>query len=459
MGRYRVDDAEDSDDEHDNAIIAWNNQNETSSPMSQQQITPDTAAYMQAYQRDGTPVLIPVHQFMSPRRPTPWWLYMAIVAIIFQILSYYGPPAPPQSDQTWYEFGKTKGEEIMRPLLQVISVIPYVTKWCWQGMEDDFLEVWRKPSCVMQPVSIEENSWKDSIIGQSQAQSVVSEALQLWEHHQSAKGLVLVLSGTVGVGKRHMAEQISRIIVCDEGKLQIDGSEYIALSEILLRLRQHVQRYHGGMILITHPEDMEFGLLSGILDELSKTPHLITIITTHVGSRVIHKQLLQHDNSSSGLNSVSMDLNLREELDSNLGSGVSQYMTSIAPFVPLGPVEIQQILMSKAESLTSSLYTSLTMSPELAKIWTSPEYIEYYQGKIDGKSIMTFSSRGASLLETKQLMKLQSQLSVCITASSKIYDLVELDWDQGKAIIRACQTDEQNDDETRCTELCRFDLQ
>lgn len=458
MGLYRVEDAEDSDDEHDNAIIEWNHQNETRSPISQEQSAPDTAAYMQAYQRDGTPVLIPVHQFMSPKRPTPWWLYMVIVAIIFQILSFYGPPAPPQSDQTWYEFGKSKGREIMRPLMQLVSVVPYVTTWCWQGMEDDFLEIWRKPSCVMQPISIEEISWRDPVIGQSQAQNVVIDSLQSWKHNERTKPLVLTLSGTVGVGKRHMAEQISQMVICDEGKLEIDGSKHANLSELLPGLRQHVQRYHGGIILITHPEDMKFGLLSDILEELSKTPNLIIIITTHVGSRVIHKELLQSDSNDSGLNSASIDLDLREELDSNLGLGVSKYITSVAPFVPLGHVEIQQIFLIKAERLANTLYKSLKISPNLAKTWTNPEYIEYYQGKIGGEAIMTFSSRGASLLETNQLLKLQSQFSVCLTSSSHLHDLVEIDWDQGKAVIRACQGDGQNTDEIQCTELCRFDL-
>lgn len=452
MGRYRVEDDEDTDDEYDGAIIPRNYENER--PMSQEESSPDTAAYMQAYQRDGTPILIPVHQFLPQKRRTQWWLYMIFLAVLFQIVLYYGPPTPPQSDQTWYEFGKTKGTEIMLVVIELVSVVPYVTKWCWQGMEDDFWETWRQRSCVMQPISLNDNSWKDSVFGQSWAQDRISEALQHWKGNKSKQALILIMSGTVGVGKRHMATQISQKVICDEAKLEIDGSNNLSLLEYLTQIRKHAHRYRAGIILITHPEDMEFGLLYSILEELSKTTHLITMITTHVGSKIIHRHLFH----GSGLDSVSLDLDMRKEFDSELGSGVSKYITSVAPFIPLGPVEMRQILTNKAESLTSTYYNSLIMTPELAEAWTSPLYIEYLQGKKDGKSIMTFSMQGANVLETNQLSKLQSQLSACLTSSPHAHDIIKVGFNQGKAVIQTSQGDDQTSDKIQFIEVCSFDL-
>ena len=50
------------------------------------------------------------------------------------------------------------------------------------------------------------------------------------------------------------------------------------------------------------------------------------------------------------LNSPSLDWDIQNELDSKLGLGVSNDITTIAPFVPLGPIELKNILVQQVQN-------------------------------------------------------------------------------------------------------------
>ena len=82
-------------------------------------------------------------------------------------------------------------------------------------------------------------------------------------------------------------------------------------------------------------------------------------------------------------------------MDTELGDGVSDYyVTAVAPFVPLGSVELQQILIQKV-----ALQLNLTMTTKLAQHWTNPKHVEYLEWASQGKTIQTLSSRGAKVVE------------------------------------------------------------
>ena len=318
--------------------------------------------FMKIYDENGKPILVQMQSSFlinatntatNRKKRRPWWLYVLFLAILFQILLYYGPPAPPQSElqETWYEFGLAKSREIIMPILDILLVIPFITRWCWKGIQYDVHEyLWKKnkrrTKCVQEWNN--DDFWKEDDnnnsflpIIQPRAQKVISQTFKAWKPDE--KALVVVFSGTIGVGKKYVVNKLSQSLICNkEELLEINNNEYATrLHDLLPRLREHILRnHHYGntiVIVINHAEDD--GVLFEILDELSKTPRLVILITTHVGSKIIHRRILQQQekNHEDGLvvslSSPSLDWDIRDELDSKLGLGVSNYVTAIAPFV------------------------------------------------------------------------------------------------------------------------------
>ena len=390
-------------------------------------------AFIVAYQRNGTPFLVPYTPPKQPRRIL-WWFWIMVLATLTQLVLWYGPPAPPSQNETWHEFFRREAGALVQSASALLSVIPHVSHWISKELHAEVTELLKSPPCPLE-VPSDFVGLEESIIGQSRAVTVTTQALHAWK--KDDKALILVLSGTVGVGKLRLAQHVAARTMCENAVVKIQGRDYSYRHDLVAQLQQHAVAGGGSIIIIQHPEDMAPLLLSKALEALASTPNLIILITTHIGSRNIHRHLKDEGSSSSS----SLDWALRHELDTELGQGVSEYVTAVAPFVPLGPSELQYIFIHKVRSL------NLDMTLELAQAWTSPQHVEYLEWTSHGRTILTLSSRGAKVLDGEIWQRLVSQVQRCIGSKSAH----QLDWDEDEAVIRVCNED-------MCEEVCRFEL-
>jgi hypothetical protein len=396
---------------------------------------PEAPAFIVAYQRNGTPILVPYNPPKQPRKVS-WWFWITAVAIVTKLVLLYGPPAPPSADETWEDFLQREVGALVRSATALLSVIPHVSSWISRELHADISQLLKVPPCPLDVPNDFGTSAESSIFSQSRAVALTAQALHAWKKED--KALILVFSGTVGVGKFHLAHYVAARSVCETSILQIRGRDYAQRHDLVAQLRQYILDGRGRVIILQHPEDMAPMLLFNMLEALESTPNLIVLITTHIGSRIIHRHV-----KTEGLSpSFSLDLEIRDEFDKELGHGVSEYVTAVAPFLPLSPVDMQQILIQKAHAMLN-----ITITPQLAQQWTSPKHVEYLEWTSQGRTIQTFSSRGAKVLDEGIWRKLVAQMKHCGDGSGPH----RLDWDEGEAVVQVCNADE-------CEEVCRFKL-
>jgi DNA polymerase III delta prime subunit len=396
----------------------------------------DAPAFIVAYQRNGTPFLVPYNPPKQPRTLS-WSFWLVLVAVVTQLVLWYGPPAPPTANEAWHEFFRRETGAFLQSTTNLLSVIPHVSHWISKELHAEITELIKSPPCPMElPTNLEILDAR--IVGQSRAVTITKQALHAWTRDKNA--LILLLSGTVGVGKLQLAQLVATLAVCQTSTITIHGRDYAHRHDLVSQLRRHISGGGGRVVIIQHPEDMMQHVLFMALESLASSPNLIIIITTHLGSRIIHRHLKDEGSSPT----FSLESALRHELDTELGTGVSDYVTAIAPFVPLGSEELQQILIQK-----TALELNLTMTTELAQHWTSPRHVEYLEWTSQGRTIQTFSTRGAKALEEEIWRRLVTQLHECGGAAAGGNH--QLDWDDGQAVLRVCLTKE-------CREVCRFSL-
>ncbi|KAI2501642.1 hypothetical protein MHU86_12840 [Fragilaria crotonensis] len=421
-----------------NAVTEYGRRHEDTAPVQfvDDSLPADAPAFIVAYQRNGTPFLVPYNPPNQARRIS-WGFWIILVAFVTQLVLWYGPPAPPTENETWSEFFRRETGALLQSTTSLLSVIPHVSHWVSKELHAEITELLKSPPCPLElPSNLE--ILDERIIGQSRAVTVATQALHAWT--KDKKALILVLSGTVGVGKLQLAQHIATLAVCQTSIITINGRDYAHRHDLVSQLQRHISGGGGRIVIIQHPEDMMQHVLFMALESFASTPNLIIIITTHVGSRIIHRHLKDEGGSSP---TFSLEWALRHELDSELGTGVSDYVTAIAPFVPLGSAELQRILIQKA-----ALELNLTMTTELAQHWTSPRHVEYLEWTSQGRTIQTFSTRGAKALEEEIWRRLVTQLHQCGAAT---IGNNQLHWDDDQAVLRVCQADE-------CVEVCRFSL-
>lgn len=395
----------------------------------------EAPAFIVAYQRNGTPILVPYNPPKQPRRIS-WWFWIAAVAIVAQLVKLYGPPAPPSANETWKEFSQREVGALVQSATALLSVIPHVSSWISKELHAEISQFLKAPPCPLD-VPSDFGTSESGIVGQARAVALTAQALHTWR--KDDKALILVFSGTVGVGKFHLAQHVAARTVCENSIIKIRGRDYAQRHDLVAQLQQHLLNGRGHVVILQHPEDMAPMLLFNMLEAIVSTPNLIVLITTHVGSRIIHRHVKTKGSSPS----FSLDLEVRDELDKELGHGVSEYVTAVAPFLPLGPKDMQQILIQKANAILN-----ITLTSELAQQWTSPKHVEYLEWNSQGRTIQTFSTRGAKVLEEGIWRNLVSQMKHCGDSSSAPH---RLDWDDGEAVVQVCMAD-------KCEEVCRFNL-
>lgn len=421
----------------------------------------EATAYIEARRPDGTIFRVPYYPTQERKSPrTSWRFRIVLIAILTQLVCWYGPPAPPQSDaaESWMEFFERETMAWGKATLALASVIPHVSKWCWRSIQADMAEILKAAPCPLQVPDDLSFLLEAPMVGQSRAVAVATQALQAWQNSASVlqgdtpKALILVLAGTIGVGKLRLAQQIAYTVTCPAVVLQLQGKTYedSLPHEFAEQLLQYTM---GGelkrVVILQHPEDMASLLLTRALERLASIPNLIVILTTHVGSRIIHDHMKQqHLQEAGGQPSSSLlDRALRHELDTELDPGVSDYITAIAPFVPLGQEDLKQIMIQRVSD--SLVDTEIT--PALAQEWTSEKHVEYFEWQSQGQMIATISSQGAKVLDETIWPALLAQQRRCQSTTAG-RTMMEFDWDaEGEAVVSSCE-------EGVCEEECRFSL-
>jgi DNA polymerase III delta prime subunit len=409
----------------------------------------NASAFFVAYQPDGTPILVPYHANnteVRSRSKRAWTFWVVMIAIVVQLIRWYGPPAPPSERmETWREFAIREGGRFAKSAVALMSVIPHVGLWISKEIHAQVNDYFQAERCSMMAVIPQniQSKLQFHIVGQSRAIDIVMQCLHAWKQHE--KALILLFAGTLGVGKMELAQELANQLLCPDASLRIKGREYSQRADLVPQIRHHISRGFGHVVIIQHPEDMTALLLSQVLEALASIPNLIIIVCTHIGSRIIHRHI--KDEISVFHSSSKLDLALRREFDIELGPGVSEYVTGVAPFIPLTPEDISQIFIDKAHRLLN-----ITITPELAQHWTGPNFVEYLDWSSKGRHIGTISTRGAKMLEEGIWHQLLLHVNNCIDSSTrKTSEKVVADFEQSDIIISKCNGD-------NCNNVCRFQL-
>jgi hypothetical protein len=475
MGRFRpsIDDSEEESDQdeidlNEQALVVSSSEQPESPFLSQPaEIAPTSPqGFIQTNDANGHRIH-PYDCYYSPpnqqRRISPWW-WVALAAIVAHVVARYGPPAPPKLDNdhhdlNWGEFFELEWNRLYKALGSLLSTIPYVGRWCWQGLYEDVAELFQPAPCAMLlPESLD---WT-RLVGQPVATAVLSDALDAWDRRGP---LLLLHSGTIGVGKLELARQIANVAFqhCTSDPqaeaLVIRGDEYGKRMDFGAIISTYIsKRPQGGVIILQHIEKLALQNLIQILQSIRRLKSkLIVFATTHVGSRTIHKSLKQPKQFSK----LELDLSLRHEIDLELETDLTHYFHAVAPFVPLGPKELQLILLQQASEWSQrDTWKQLRLSSTLAEAWTDSSHIEYLVLRNKGQDVLVFSSLGAkALTEPSPLYnKLAAQLKRCFGAVGKPEHVADMDYDEHteEGVFRWCTPhDEQKE---FCEEACRFHL-
>jgi hypothetical protein len=409
----------------------------------------NASAFVIAYQPDGTPMMVPYNAHTTDGRSSSkrsWTFWVVVIAILAQLIRWYGPPAPPSERiETWHEFGIREGGRFFQSSMALISVIPHVSLWISKELHAEVTDYLRPERCSMVEIIPQniQSTLQHHIVGQSRAIDIVLESLNAWKYQE--KALILIFAGTIGVGKITLAQELADQLLCPDASLRIMGREYSQRTDLVPQIRNYLSRGTGHVVIIQHPEDMATALLFPVLEALASTPNLVIIVCTHIGSRIIHRHF--KDEKSLSTSSAKLDLALRQEFDIELGPGVSEYVTGIAPFLPLTPEDLSQILIYKAQGLLN-----ITITPQLAQHWTGPDHVEYLAWSSKGRSIRTISTYGAKAIEEGIWQQLLFRFDSCIDHSERLkFDKIVADLEQNEVVISTCKGDV-------CEGVCRFHL-
>ena len=398
-----------------------------------------------------------------PRRAISFWWWIALAAISAHFVARYGPPAPPKrhdQDLDWGGFLDLEITRLWNASTALLSTIPYVGRWCWQGLYDDFAEFFQLPPCSMKlPESIRWNF----VVGQPAARSVLSDAFDAWD--QSGP-LLLLHSGTIGVGKLETARQFAKIVFqhCNTDPqmeiLLISGDDYTKGSDqdpTAIIYQYAKKRPKGGVIILHHIEQFSSLILGSCLKSIRQLKStMIVFTTTYTGSKTIHKSLKQ----TIPMSRLELDLSLRHEIDVELEADLTQYFHAVAPFVPLGPRELQLILFDKVKEWSNrNSWSQLRMSATLAEALTDSSLVDYLVVRNKDQDMLVFSGHGAKVLTEKSPLynKLVAQINRCFGRKGHPEHIADMDYDTetDEALFRWCTSD--GPDQV-CDEACRFYL-
>jgi hypothetical protein len=308
-----------------------------------------------------------------------WWLVSGL--IVAHLIARYGPPGPPKllhhaDDLTWEEFFEYEIKRLVKASLALLSTIPHVSHWCWQGLREEVATYFQTPPC---PLHVPDTLELD-IVGQLRAVSLLSQAIVAWDQ---ASPLMILLSGSVGVGKMELAQQTANRLF--DAKCGNRETEFLTIqgdladeASALSQIRQYTyQRPQGSVVILQHADAM----LSRLCRELRQYSKVVVLATTHLGSKAIHNSIRQYGGDLQQVSKLELDLVVRDELDLALKEDVAQYFHAIAPFVPLGPDELQQILLKKVQRWSGERvnvnWKELRMTSALAQTLTDASKIEY----------------------------------------------------------------------------------
>lgn len=270
------------------------------------------------------PSLNPIYVYYHPQQPKQkrisiWWWIVAVV-VIAHIVARFGPPAPPpHSHETisssWHDFFRKEGTKLVQSLTTLGSVIPHVWHWCVQGIRQEveyLYDEWtRAPPCPIVMNNDKQQHW--NIVGQPRAVTIVSDALDGWDQESS---LFILLTGTVGVGKRELAKQVATYVFndCGDAILELDGQDNDDLFTTLIL--RHVQRQegHGAVVTMRHLEDVSSRALMALLQMLQQHNRVVFVGITGIGTRTIHHNLKKHGNMNQ-IHQVEMEMAIRDEVD------------------------------------------------------------------------------------------------------------------------------------------------
>ena len=476
MGRFRpvfddCDDESEHDDKQDAMIVSSDQRRPTVStgPQSSKMatISPALNDFVQPYYNYEH--IHPYDHFNQPPKKrgfsTWWWFPVVAAAAVAHTVIRYGPPGPPRRDDqnlNWEEFLELELKRFWNASVALLATIPHVGHWCWQGLQQDVAELFQPAPCAIHiPESLDFNF----IVGQPKAKIVLSEAYDAWDQDGP---LLLLHSGTIGVGKIEMAIQFVKVafhhcIQPNQEVLLIRGDEYTHTSRIDLVsiIHQYLHKKPlGGVIILHHIEKFPLHTLILSLQSIRKLKSkTIVIATTHIGSKSIHKSIKY----PTEFPNVELNLSICHEIDVELMADVTQYFHAVAPFVPLGPNELKLILMAQIEEWsTRHTWKQLRLSSNLAEAWTDSSHVEYLVIRNKGEVALVFSSLGAKVLDDQSPIrnKLLAQVKRCFGIKAQPQHIALMDFDEKtkEGVFRWCATDTAVEADETCVEVCRFHL-
>lgn len=279
------------------------------------------------------------------QRISYWW-WIAAVVVIAHVVQRYGPPAPPPAStiQSWQDFFREEGERLLQSLKTFASVIPHVWYWCIQGIRHEveiLYEEWTSMKTLSSvcPMLLSDNTdFEWQIVGQSRAVSIVENALTTWDQ---ASPLFLLLAGSVGVGKRELALQVSSNLFgdCSDAVLELDGQDNNAEDLFATKISQLVRRQNGNgaVVIIRHLEELSSSELLSLIEVVRQHERIVLIATTGIGTQTINNHLKETKGEMDG---IPLESSIRDEMneyyDENVAvSDISLQTPILRPELPL----------------------------------------------------------------------------------------------------------------------------
>lgn len=410
-----------------------------------------------------------IHNCEAPKKRISIWWWILGGVLVAHVVARYGPPAPPPHATTnWQDFFLEEGTQLVQALMTLASVVPHVYTWCAKGLGADVSSVWREwtrpPPCPL--VLLDSQQITFHLVGQPRAVSIVEDALNAWDLQRP---LFLLLTGTVGVGKFELAKQVASGCFgnCQAATLVLDGEQQNeeVVSQVLSHI--HSQRGRGAIIILRRLEALSREQVVSICRAIV-SDKVVLIATTSIGSRSIH-QYLKHHESMGDIPKLELEEAIREDVDDYFdGADIAKLFHTVAPFRPIGPTELREILQLRVERLCQEQagrqWKSLVVTDELAAALVGPSNVEYieWKQKLTGETILVFSASGADVLETASpiMNKVTAQIYRCL-AEPKVNQIGRLDYDGAtrQGVVSWCSSDDtESTVPTACVETCRFSL-